>query len=204
MSRQELADYINIRIGEADITISELARQSGVARSEIYKILKCQTTPSIDILRRLSIPLKVHNSALIGKLHSGYIRPLPRNNRTLAYMLHDVALVRDVTYPDNSIILVNQEFEKIWELQNVGKKPFEGFTLACVDDPNMPARLTPANDSYEVAFIEPMRTIELAISFTAPSFAGTVISRWKMFDGRGQIVFPEKEGIWCQVQVVDD
>lgn len=203
MGRTELSLYIGLLLAKRKLPVTELVRQSGVARSTIYKILDCEITASIDILRRLSIPLQVHNSDLIGKLHSDYTRPVPPK-KSEKYKYYDSAFVCDINYEDNSLVSTYQEFTKIWEIQNVGKETWGNFYLKNVDDPNMPGYLKPEFTQYPLPNkIESGQTIQIKIKFKAPSLPCTVISRWKIFDSEGKIVFPEKSGIWCQVVVVD-
>lgn len=203
MGRKELADYINRRIGEIDITISELSKRSVVPRSEIYKILNCECTPSVDTLKRLSIGLGVHNSTLISKLHKDYIRPRSGVTIIEKYRHYNSGWVRDATYPDNSIVSTNQKFEKIWEIQNVGKEIWDRFCFINVDNPSLPNYLKPERIKYRLPKVLPGETIQIKIKFKAPPYAGSVISRWKIIDSDGHFVFPDKCGIWCQVEVVD-
>ncbi len=51
-----------------------------------------------------------------------YATPFELRNRSEKYADYDTAYVGDVTYPDNSIVAVRQQFEKIWEIQNVGSQ----------------------------------------------------------------------------------
>jgi hypothetical protein len=51
--------------------------------------------------------------------------------------------------------------------------------------------------------VKPRETAQLTITFSAPWFTSTFISRWKLFDHDGLMVFPDKIGLWCQVVVED-
>jgi transcriptional regulator with XRE-family HTH domain len=182
---------------------SELSRRSGVSRAHIDRIVKCSVDPSLDTLRDLARSLGVHNSHLIGRMYSDYRRPLNRSEANPKYVGYDSAFIADVTYPDNSIVATNQVFEKVWEIQNVGDRAWDGFIVRSVDDPNVPARLKPLDPPVELGHVEPGETVRIAVRLKAPGLAGTVVSRWKMFDEDGELVFPEKDGIYCVVVVED-
>lgn len=191
------------RLGELDMSTIELSRQSGLSRKGVYNVLDGEVDATIDTLRRLSRPLRVHSSVLIGKLYSDYVRPIHKRGRPEKYKYFDSGYVADVNYPDNSQVATNQEFEKIWEIQNTGKEAWKDIFLVNTNDPTMPGYLKPEYTSISLPIVEPGQTIQITIKFKAPNLAGTVISRWKMFDSDGVMVFPDKEGIWCQVEVVD-
>ena len=48
----------------------------------------------------------------------------------------------------------------------------------------------------------PGATVDISVTFTAPSVPCSCISYWKMFDGEGTLLFPDMEGLYCLVQVV--
>lgn len=49
-----------------DISPTELARKSGVQRSQIYRYLTAETAPTTNNIRRLSIALNVTTDYLLG------------------------------------------------------------------------------------------------------------------------------------------
>lgn len=49
--------------------------------------------------------------------------------------------------------------------------------------------------------VKPGETVALSTWFTAPAYAGTVRSYWKLMDEDGAFVFPDIEGIWTEVVV---
>ncbi len=81
--------------------------------------------------------------------------------------------------------------------------PWAGFRLVNTDDATMPGYLNPSERDIHLPVVKPRETVQLRVMFTAPWFAGTFISRWKLFDRDGMMVFPDKIGLWCQVVVED-
>lgn len=190
-------------MGQRGMTLKQLAERSHVSRSHIYKISRGEANPSIDVLRDLARALGVHNSDLLGRMYSDYVRPLPGVGRPEKYKAFDSAFVRDVTFPDNSSVAWNQWFEKTWEIQNVGKQAWEGFSLVNTDDPKMPGFMWPVPPVVALPRVEPGGMCRATVMLRAPGFAGSFISRWKMIDSEGDLVFPDKDGIWCQIVVED-
>jgi transcriptional regulator with XRE-family HTH domain len=203
MTYEDLWRRMQRLMREKDMTLSQLAERSRVSRTYLYKIGRGDAHPSIDVLRDLSRALGVHNADLLGQMYSDYIRPIPALGRPEKYKKFESAFVRDVTYPDNSAVAWNQWFEKTWEIQNVGKHPWEGFYLVNVDDPKMPGFMWPLPPAVPLERVEPGQTVLITVQLRAPGYAGSFISRWKMIDSDGELVFPDKDGIWCQIVVED-
>lgn len=62
--------------------------------------------------------------------------------------------------------------------------------------------LKPERIKYQIPKVLPSETIQIKIKFNAPPYSDSVISRWKIIDPGGNFVFPDKYGIWCQVEAV--
>ena len=62
-----------------DISPTELARKSGVQRSQIYRSLTAETAPTTNNIRRLSIALNVTTDYLLGVSKTESNQPAANN-----------------------------------------------------------------------------------------------------------------------------
>lgn len=204
MGQKALRDRIYELMRQRGMRQQDLVRISKRPRSTIEKLLRCEiANPSIDLLRDIARALHVHYSDLVGHMYSDYRRPIRAYGRTAKYDKYDSAFIADVTYPDNSAVASNQEFEKVWEIQNTGGFPWVGFRLVNTDDPAMPVYMQPSEREIALGRVESGETTQIRVYLKAPGFAGSFISRWKLVDADGELVFPDKDGIWCQIVVED-
>lgn len=209
---QAFSDYIEARRKAMKLSKSALAKHAGLSRQGLYKIINGDVEQTyLSTLVKLARPLGVHPIVLIQKLFDRWAfssleteGAMRRNDAT--------AFVGDLTYPDNSMVLVGQRFTKVWRSQNVGKKVWEGCALKCIDNPwiepqhtERPVQrgLMPERTVVEIPTTAPGETVDIEVVFTAPSFPCSVISYWKMVDSAGNLCFPDREGLTCMVQVVD-
>jgi hypothetical protein len=89
--------------------------------------------------------------------------------------------VDDITIPDDTIVAPNQEFEKIWLVENSGTCNWEiDYTLRMVDGLPM--------GSATILALRPTVTgkqVEIEINFFAPTDAGRAFSKWQAHDPEG-------------------
>lgn len=112
----------------------------------------------------------------------------------------DIGFIGDITYPDNAIVKTGQCFDKIWEIQNTGKRIWKGRRLVCIDDrvsvslepekPGRPYGLLAEKRSIDIPRTLPDEIRRISIRFTAPAYPCTVVSHWKMVDASGNACFP--------------
>jgi hypothetical protein len=94
-----------------------------------------------------------------------------------------VGFVRDVSIPDNTVILPGETFIKTWRLRNEGsctwntdyKITFEGGDL-----------MNASTSSNLSASVEPDDEIDLSIEMKAPSIAGTYRGNWLLSNTGGE------------------
>jgi hypothetical protein len=107
--------------------------------------------------------------------------------------------IRDVTFPDNSIVKPGQRFTKKWELENTG-------TARWVDRYLIPDGLSTGNCSYpaqiRVPTTDPGQTVVISVPVTAASTPGLCYVTWKMTNASGTLYFPGYLGIWFEVKVM--
>lgn len=105
-----------------------------------------------------------------------------------------------------------QKFIKTWELQNVGRVPWEGRFLRCLDEEIVVStligetlvlaqNLVPSAKRIAVPDTQPGAKVQISIEFTAPEPPGTVLSYWKSVFSDGTLCFPKARGLWVKVRV---
>lgn len=142
-----------------------------------------------------------------------------RKSWLLRYRKHEgfdwSSLIGDLTYPDDTVVCVNQEFEKRWAIQNAGAVPWIGRKLVCADPrpgaysgtQNVPAaternRLVALEREVAVPKTMPGDGAVIAARLKAPPRPCTAASSWKMTDEYGKIPLSEGIGLSCRVIVV--
>jgi hypothetical protein len=212
MSSKELSDFIIRRIHELGLTRQEVARRAHITRSALYKLLDQEIEQArLSTFLNLAHALEVHPLCLIRMVVPKLKVASPEGTR---YKNDYSGFVRDVTVPDNTVVSVSQEFDKLWEIQNLGAVTWENRRLVCVDDelvlfrkhdgeliPMSPRDLIPLEREIPIPVTYPAKTVKLSVRFRAPAYPCTAISYWKMVDEKGDFCFPQMEGIWCKVKV---
>jgi hypothetical protein len=111
----------------------------------------------------------------------------------------ETTFIKDVTFPDNSIVTLRLRFIKKWELKNTGAVRWVGRYL-------IPDGLSTGNCSYPTRILVPAtnpgRTVVISVLVTAASTPGLCYVTWKMTDASGALYFPGYVGIWFEVKVV--
>jgi hypothetical protein len=100
----------------------------------------------------------------------------------------------------DSHVRVNEDFEKIWEIQNSGSVVWSGRYLrrertpedsgSCSSLPRVPIPQT-----------KPGETIQIGVSFRAPSVPGQCYTEWRMVDDSGKDLFPNLKALPMTVRV---
>ena len=110
--------------------------------------------------------------------------------------------IKDVTYPDNSLVSPGEQFVKTWRLKNVGTCTWtSGYSLVFSGGNRMGAPDTLPLDSAPVS---PGNKTYISITFQAPKNSGTYRSEWKLRNDANQTfgIGPKAEPFWVQVKVV--
>lgn len=208
MGREELSNFIHRRINDLNLTKAEVVRQSGLSRAGLYKLLDQDVGQAkIVTFVKLAVALRVHPLDLMRRLFSGQnITAHSQQGQMPKYPRDASHFIRDITYPDNSLVTAGEEFEKKWEFQNTGDIPWIGRKLILADghleDPVMLGALMPIMQEVPISPTNPGETTEVAVVFKAPRFPCTTVSYWKMIDGDGELCFPDLTGLYCRVRVV--
>lgn len=111
-----------------------------------------------------------------------------------------IKFVKDVTYPDNTEVLPNTKFEKIWRLQNDGACTWTtAYALVFVGGDAMGA---PASTALP-RNVAPGEAVDIAVTLTSPSDGGTYRSNFKLRNS-SNVVFGlgnDNKPFWAQIKV---
>lgn len=209
MSDKDLAGFLRRRMRELELTNVDVARRAGLARQTWHRLLSGDIGEAkLSTLVRIANALEIHPIQLVRTYFTS--KQLSSSTEHQAKTKYNSGFIADVTYPDNSLVSMKQEFIKTWEIINLGTSSWEGLYLACVDDlPHSPQQqspiqygLLPERKSFPVPYTAPNETVRLSVKFKAPCLPCTVISHWKLVDQQGKIILPNHEGLYCLVKVV--
>ena len=214
MSCMDLGAYMRKAIDNRGISISDLSRQTGLSRQAIHKILNGDIVePDLSTIAKLCGALGMHLIPPIREQLKGMCFPM--RERTMPHFVGDDVGFVGETIPDNSIVSINTEFVKCWEIQNVGVIPWRNRRLVCVDEqielrsrsdtfakPNSRRGLKPKTRIVRISDTSPGEIASIEVEFLAPSYPCCAISYWKMTSEGGEFCFPELEGLSCLVRIV--
>lgn len=102
-----------------------------------------------------------------------------------------VALVRDLSFPDNSILQPEQKFTKVWLVKNTGKPWDDQVSLRWISGDFR------SDDSCPVPPVGYKKEAKLSVELAAPKTPGKYVGYWSLF--RGSEEFGAR--IWCQIVV---
>ena len=112
-------------------------------------------------------------------------------------------LVKDISVPDGTLFIAGNQFTKTWRLQNIGTcKWTREYAMVYQSGELMGAdKVNLLEDT-----IEPGETVDMSITFTAPSAEGIHTSYWKMRNQNGGIFgtgTDASEAFWVKIKVAN-
>ncbi|XP_066990687.1 uncharacterized protein [Macrobrachium rosenbergii] len=119
---------------------------------------------------------------------------------------YDALYLRDMTYPDGSVVHPGKEFVKTWRVANNGVMPWNEKTTLCkwrqVRFRGSPAgwKLKPSMKRVVCPPLEPGQEGDVSITFTAPSEPGWYATHWR-FCQRGRVFGNQ---MWCAIRVEEE
>jgi hypothetical protein len=131
-------------------------------------------SPVITVLAPTSTAVKSAPTAALGTAASpGDVVPCNR-----------VALVADISIPDNTVVVANQAFTKIWRLQNAGSCSwFNTYSVVFDSGYAMGGSI-----SFSLpATISPGQMIDLTMTLMAPAEPGIYKGNWKLRTAQGAV-----------------
>ena len=213
-----LGRYLRSRLKERGISLSQLAKRTGLSRQTIHAAGSAggRRLPNLETVIRIAIDLGVHPMQLMHLVLDDYNLP-PRSSLPHARRGDCSVFLLDVTIPDGTVVAPCARITKTWALQNVGTVTWEDRSLRCIDDEAVverrahhqgveyavpTERLRPVTRVIEVPRTEPGDVVTLSVDFIAPSLPCTCVSYWKSFYPDGSPCFPESAGLTCTVRVL--
>lgn len=214
--REHFERYLRERLKARGLSMSELARRSGMSRENLYRVMRGEIAhPTMESFHGLAGALEVSAIHLLRL----YFDELGLGGGTLLPSRHagdHVSFVRDVTIPDDTLVGPNQTFIKTWAIQNTGETSWRGRGLLCQDQdyvlarrlpggalvPVVDCQLLPSTPRVPVPDAEPGEVVEVSAEFTTPTLPCSTLSLWKMVDADGVLCFPGHSGLWVRVRVV--
>lgn len=209
--KESLESYIRTRANERSLTLSEVCRRAGISRQTLYSLNQVpHKLPALQTIVGLAQVLEVHPLRLLHLVFDD----LPTTPQVKQrHKRGDQSAFIGESIPDGTLVLYGQRFIKTWELQNVGRVPWENRYLQCMDDEltvinKSTGQVLAINESLRpdvtripVPYTAPGSTVTLSITFTAPSMPCTCISYWKSLFEDGSACFPKAQGLSVKVRV---
>jgi hypothetical protein len=94
---------------------------------------------------------------------------------------------------------VNQRFDKVWALANVGKVAWHKRFLAPTNPTGDGGCLVP--ERVSIGDTPPGEQVMITVPVVAPSRPGKCMVSWKMVDEQGQPYFPSRRPVYFLVNV---
>jgi transcriptional regulator with XRE-family HTH domain len=207
--RDTLQTLIARRCRELGKSMSILAKESGISRTYLYSLAGgASQDPSVRTLIKLAKALQV--SPLLLFRYFADIAGAPGDAHSMATTNRatglqdpsDIAVFNaDVNTPDQTVVLPGETFEKTWEIQNIGNRPWRGRRLVRVDGEYVIARRSDSGAVLEVVMDTHLRSlhneipiadtlpgqpVHLTMTFAAPKETCAVTSIWRIEDEHGQ------------------
>lgn len=208
-TRDTLRSLVVRRSRELGKPLTTLAREAGISRTYLYGLAGgASKDPSVRTLIKLAKALQV--SPLLLFRYFADLTGAPANACSMATTNRavgindpdDVAVFNaDVTTPDQTVVLPGEVFQKTWEIQNLGIRPWRGRRLVRIDGEYVIARRTDAQGQLEVVMDTHLRSlhnelpigdtlpgqpVHISVEFAAPRETCTVASIWRIEDGQGK------------------
>ena len=128
-------------------------------------------------------------------------RPIP--DIDLTSCRNSIGFVKDLSIPDDTIILPGAEFSKGWQLRNTGTCPWTtDYGLTFVGGDGIPG----ARDVPLEADVAPGETVDLYVTLSGPENSGTYRDNWQLRDANGEpfgIDGDIREAFWLQIVVAE-
>jgi hypothetical protein len=161
----------NVSVYSTDAANTLAAMQSA---STITPALPSDTplgAPVITLFPQLTLTLQ-------GSTTPASVTPIPTS--IVVSSCNGSAYVSDITIPDKTVMAPGATFVKTWAIQNTGTCTWDTtFKLAFAGGDQMGGAVTKLTAS-----VAPSQQVQVSVSLTAPTTAGTYTGYWRMVDGQ--------------------
>lgn len=173
-SRPDTAATLYPQMTSAIQTLESMATQTAVAQTPATPSLSVTSIPSATNTLSAFVP----TATTYYYWTPVYWTPVPVTRCDWA------AFVKDVTYPDGSVVMQGETFTKTWRLQNIGTCTWtNGYSLAFIggDPLGTPAYINLGG------FVAPGQFVDVSVNMRAPSRNGEYIGYWKLRNNAGTL-----------------
>lgn len=207
----DFAGYVRMRLRHIGMSQAQLARNTGISRPALVKLLNGRTrAPRLETTRAMASALGVspiHLLRLLTDDQDGALAESPADNATFSN-----AAIIDVTVPNGTRVAPGERFEKVWDVRNTGTIEWRGRRLRCIDQALSPSLDGGTRDQYflrpdaieiPVPYAAPGDLVRLAVWFTAPRLPVACVSMWRIVDLSGLDYFAEFNPLNVMVLVAE-
>jgi len=107
----------------------------------------------------------------------------------------------DNNFPDGSILMIGEKITKSWRIKNAGKISWKNRFLKMVGESRGAGRIH-GNKLTPISTVEPREEIDINFELRMPPYPGSVYAEFKMVDASGNILFPNRKGLYVHFDVV--
>ena len=111
-----------------------------------------------------------------------------------------VSFVKDVSFPDGSLVLINAPFTKTWRLKNVGTCTWNSaYSVVFMSGQQMGG---PNSFPLTAGTVAPGQMIDVSVNLQAPNTIGAKQGNWALRSPEGVIFQLSTGPFWIKIQVV--
>jgi transcriptional regulator with XRE-family HTH domain len=207
-------------------SFTELAAEAGLTRTYLYKLIGGGTAdPSVRTLVRLASALELAPVTVLEHFVDLDVarprssKPKFGTSRANGLLQRDDTIVfhADVTIPDHAVVGAGETFQKVWEVRNAGRTPWEGRRLVRVDrefiitqigesgtlEPVLQAHLASVQRDVSIPVTPPGACARVEVGFVAPQESCSVVSIWRIRDKLGRDCYPASFFLQVIVNVIE-
>lgn len=193
--------YIRQYCIDQNITMQDLAKQTGLARSTFYTLLKTKSDSKISHFITIANIINIHPEVLLKlKWHEfDLVKDDVKVQKTYQANSDSLGFISE-TITEGTVITAGDSFTKTWTITNLSNQTWEGRVLQCIDEninvdinyknPTV-QQLIPCQTSIHLPSIPANRQVTIAVIYKTPHTPGQYISKWKIVDEKGQDCFPD-------------
>lgn len=191
------ANASSIQTMAAQTIIAQFTQEASATQAALTAMGPTQTPIVVT-----STPLPATATPLITDTPTRTVTPIPTATATPVPVPCDWAMyVKDVTYPDDSVVPAGEDFTKVWRLKNIGTCTWTtDYDIVFAGGDQMGGdKVIPLP-----ATVRPGEWIDISVDLTAPTKKGTYQGFWKLRNSWGQtfgIGWDYNTSFWVKIRV---